>query len=261
MSFQTKEPREIKVFASPLIIPVPSGDNQHQLPPIQPLPDPTFNSISKTSFHNAKNESKHTSFSGALSSTTLPNETPSLDISNQGSVIDEHGYRKAPLTASLISYDQMSSKLGLQLSQVTSNSARASLKKFQLFKDSMEESSVNDSNLESNSRSTTPPSIPLCTPLPPMHMDKVVPGLAKVPTMVNSKLDMRLDPSWLEGCPPRQKMSIRKPSSNTSEMSSFKHPSFSKPVGLYPSQPAIQPSFTKYIILSSKYAKFSPSLF
>eukprot|EP00090_Calanus_glacialis_P000787 TRINITY_DN10552_c0_g1_i1.p1 TRINITY_DN10552_c0_g1~~TRINITY_DN10552_c0_g1_i1.p1 ORF type:complete len:1436 (-),score=591.02 TRINITY_DN10552_c0_g1_i1:100-4407(-) len=175
-----------------------------------------------TTVSNTKNESKHTSFSGVLSNTTstLPSEIPCADISNLGKVWGKHLNHKPRKTTSLTSYDKMSSKLGLQLSQVTSSSTRTSLKKrknkFQSFTDTLGDSSANDSTLENNSLSTSPSAVfPTSTPLPPpptrspspeyqlfpsLVTGKVVTGPAKVPTMVTSKLDRKVDPSWLERC-------------------------------------------------------------
>eukprot|EP00092_Neocalanus_flemingeri_P040667 GFUD01044278.1.p1 GENE.GFUD01044278.1~~GFUD01044278.1.p1 ORF type:complete len:1538 (+),score=567.86 GFUD01044278.1:263-4615(+) len=170
----------------------------------------------------APNSVSQTSFSGLLSdttTTTLPPETPCADISNLGTtgVWGKHLNHKPRKTASLSSYDKMSSKLSLQLSQVTSNTTRTSLKKrknrFQSFSNTLGDSSVNNISQDNSFSCQTLPSpalLPIrpaspgsdsgdCTLFPSLVTGKVVTGPAKVP-VVTSKTERKVDPSWLERC-------------------------------------------------------------
>merc|ERR1719186_1851382 len=178
---------------------------------------------------NMAQETSQTSFSGVLSD-TIPSQTPCADISNLGTtgVWGKHlNHKPARKTTSLSSYEKMSSKLALQLTQVTSNTTRTSLKKrknrFQSFTDTLGDSSVNDISLNNSISSPAFPSPALlpstpmtplpnhppslgpdsdsgdCPLFPSLVTGKVVTGPAKVP-VATAKAERKVDPSWLLRC-------------------------------------------------------------
>jgi len=165
-------------------------------------------------------ESIQTSFSGVLNNTTLPSDSqpPCKDISNIGTtgVWGKHLNHKPRKTASLSSYDKMSSKLSLQLSQVTSSTTRTSLKKrknrFQSFTDTLGNSSVNDISQDSSILSPAPlapfstkppspdPDSGDCTLFPSLVTGRVVTGTVKHVPVVSTRMDRKVDKAWLDRC-------------------------------------------------------------
>jgi len=136
---------------------------------------------------------------------------PCADISNLGSVWGKHLNHKPKKVANTSTYEKVSNKLGIQLSQVTSNSTRTSLKKrkkaFRSFTDTLgENSSLQDEDKPDKTVSTTSPPpatiVPIRSPspeydlFPSLVIGKIVSGPAKVIT----KTERKVDPSWLQRC-------------------------------------------------------------